>query len=90
MSTVAAPPDAVVLGILLAASLAGFVAAIGLRDFVRSVLAFALGSAILAGAFALLAAPYAAVLELTVGAGLTAVLFLTAITLTTGREDADG
>ena len=86
----AVPPDPTVLAVLLAAALAGFVASIGLRDFVRSVLAFALGSAILAGAFALLAAPYAAVLELTVGAGLTAVLFLTAITLTTGREDADG
>jgi len=86
----AAPPDPILLGILLAASLAGFIAAIGLRDFVRSVLAFALGSAILAGAFAMLAAPYAAVIELTVGAGLTAVLFLTAITLTTGREDDDG
>lgn len=86
----AAPPDAILLGILVAASLAGLVAAIGLRDFVRSVLAFALGSAFLAGAFALLASPYAAVLELTVGAGLTAVLFLTAITLTSGREDDDG
>jgi len=87
---VAALPDPVAFGVLLAVSLAGFIAAIGLRDFVRSVLAFALGSAILAGAFAALAAPYAAVLELTVGAGLTAVLFLTAITLTTGREDPDG
>ena len=86
----AAPPDAILLGILVAASLAGFIAAIALRDFVRSVLAFAMGSAILAGAFALLASPYAAVLELTVGAGLIAVLFLTAITLTSGREDDDG
>ena len=57
-----------------------------LRNLVRAVVAFALSSALLAGIFYLLASPYAAALELTVGAGLVAVLFLVAILLAGGEE----
>jgi len=56
-------------------------------DFVRAVIAFAVGTAVLAGLFAFLGATLAAVLELTAGAGLVSVLFLVAITLTQGREE---
>jgi uncharacterized MnhB-related membrane protein len=67
--------------------IAAFTASIILRDFIQSVIAFALGSALLAGVFSLLGAYFSAVLELTVGAGLTAVLFIVAITLTEGQEE---
>jgi uncharacterized MnhB-related membrane protein len=80
--------DPVVLALLLGPMLVAFVAAIVLRGFIRAVIAFAAGSALLAGLFALLGAFFAAVLELTVGAGLTTVLFLVAITLTHGEEEA--
>ena len=75
-------PDPPVLGIALATASAFYGAALVSRDLVRAVISFALGSAALAAAFATLGAPFAAVLELTVGAGLIAVLFLVAITLT--------
>ncbi len=60
-----------------------------LRNLIRAVVAFALSSALLAGIFYLLASPYAAALELTVGAGLVSVLFLAAILLA-GGEDLEG
>ncbi len=85
----AAIPDPAVLAVMLAAMLSAFAAALRERDFVRAVIAFAAGSAVLAGVFALLGVAFVAVLELAVGAGLTAVLFLVAITLTQGVE-ADG
>jgi len=67
----------------------GFLAlSLHLRDLVRAIASFAAGSAFLAASFFVLQAPFAAVLELTVGAGLIAVLFLVAITLTGGRERA--
>lgn len=81
-------PDATVLAILTGAMIPCFVGSILLRDFIHSIISFALGSALLAGIFALLGAHFSAVLELTVGAGLTAVLFIVAITLTQGREEA--
>ena len=82
----AAIPDPFVLAVALGSMLAAFVLALRERDFVRAVIAFAVGSVILAAVFALLGALFAAVLELAVGAGLTAVLFLVAITLTQGVE----
>lgn len=81
--------DPIVLALVLGPMLVAFVAAIFLRGFIRAVIAFAAGSALLAGMFALLGAFFAAVLELTVGAGLTAVLFLVAITLTQGQEETE-
>jgi NADH:ubiquinone oxidoreductase subunit 6 (subunit J) len=52
----------------------------------RAVFSFAVASASLATLFFLLASPFAAVLELTVGAGLIVVLFLVALTLSMGEE----
>lgn len=80
-------PDPIILGSLVGPMLAAFFAAILFHDFIHSVIAFAAGSALLAAIFALFGAAFAAVLELTVGAGLTAVLFLVAITLTHEKEE---
>lgn len=82
-------PDPGILTLLLAPMLALFLAAIFLRNFVHAIIAFAAGSALLATVFALFGATFAAVLELTVGAGLIAVLFLVAITLSHGTEEED-
>jgi len=60
--------------------------ALHLRDLVRAIASFAAGSAFVAASFFVLSAPFAGVLELTVGAGLIAVLFLVAITLVGGQE----
>jgi len=79
--------DPFVLALIIGPMLVAFLAAIFLKGFIRAVIAFAAGSALLAGVFGLLGAFFAAVIELTVGAGLTAVLFLVAITLTQGKED---
>ena len=51
---------------------AAFGFALQQRDFIRAVIAFASGSAVLAVVFALLGALFVAVLELVVGAGLVA------------------
>jgi multicomponent Na+:H+ antiporter subunit B len=57
------------------------------RNLVREVIALALSSVGLAILFFLLASPYAAVLELVVGSGLVAVLFLVALVLAGGEEE---
>ncbi|OPX64269.1 MULTISPECIES: hydrogenase subunit MbhD domain-containing protein [unclassified Methanoregula] len=57
------------------------------RNLIRAVIAFALSSVGLASLFFLLASPYAAVLELVVGSGLVAVLFLVALVLAGGEEE---
>jgi uncharacterized MnhB-related membrane protein len=57
------------------------------KTLMRAVFSFAAASAFLAMLFFLLASPFAAVLELTVGAGLIVVLFLVALTLSTEDED---
>jgi len=80
-------PATIAIQAFLLVSAFGFLAlSVHLRDLIRAIAAFAAGSAFVAGAFFVLAAPFAGVLELTVGAGLIAVLFLVAITLTGGRE----
>lgn len=82
-------PEPLVVAIqvaLLASSFSLLTLALHLRDLVRAIASFAAGSALLAGSFFLLAAPFAGVLELTVGAGLVAVLFLVAVTLTGLRD----
>jgi len=61
--------------------------AIQQKDLMRAVFAYALASVFLAMLFFLLFSPFAAVLELTVGAGLVVVLFLVALTLSMGAED---
>jgi len=57
------------------------------KNLIRSVIAFAVSSVCLAILFFLLASPYAAVLELVVGGGLVAVLFLVALVLAGGEEE---
>ena len=57
------------------------------KNLIRSVVAFALSSMSLAAIFFMLASPYAGALELTVGAGLVAVLFLVALILAGGEEE---
>ena len=76
----------IVQGTLLASAFGFLALSLHLKALVRAVVAFAIGTALVAAAFFVLAAPFAAVLQLTVGAGLIAVLFLVAITLTGGRE----
>jgi NADH:ubiquinone oxidoreductase subunit 6 (subunit J) len=76
----------------------GFLA-VRMRNLMRAVGAYALSSAFLAALFFLLDSPYAGALELTVGAGLVAVLFLVALVLSgaegtvpprSGVKDASG
>jgi uncharacterized MnhB-related membrane protein len=57
------------------------------KNLIRAVIAFAVSSAGLATLFFVLSSPYAAVLELSVGAGLVAVLFLVALILAGGEEE---
>ena len=64
-----------------------FALSLSLKDLVRAIAAFAGGSALVASSFFLLGAPFAGVFELTVGAGLTAVLFIVAFTLVGGTEE---
>jgi NADH:ubiquinone oxidoreductase subunit 6 (subunit J) len=78
--------DPLVIAVLGIGAVAASVLCFTVRNLVRAVVAFALSSALLAGIFYLLASPYAAALELTVGAGLVAVLFLVAILLAGGEE----
>ena len=62
------------------------VLAIHLRDVLKGALCLAVLSAILAGLFYRFGAPYAAVFELSVCAGLITVLFIAVIALTEARE----
>ena len=57
------------------------------KNLMHAVFSFAVASAFLAMLFFLLTSPFAAVLELTVGAGLIVVLFLVALTLSMGTEN---
>ena len=79
-------PDILVLAALGAATLIAAGIAVLHRNLVRSVAAYAVASAFLAGLFFVLASPFAGALELTVGAGLVAVLFLVALLLAGPEE----
>ena len=57
------------------------------KDLIRAIVSYGVSSAFLATLFFLLASPFAAMLELTVGAGLIVVLFLVALTLSVGTEN---
>src|SRR3972149_2847172 len=61
----AAPPEPFIVALLLGITLAAFLVAIFQKDYVRAVIAFAAGSALLAALFAYPGAPLAAGLELT-------------------------
>ncbi|MGD0079273.1 MAG: NADH-quinone oxidoreductase subunit J [Methanoregula sp.] len=56
-------------------------------NLIRAIVAYAVSSASLAALFFVLSSPYAGALELTVGAGLVAVLFLVVLILTGGEEE---
>ena len=75
-----------ILGATAGATVVLAVVAVSLRNLVRAVVAYALASVLLAALFFQLSSPFAGALELTVGAGLVAVLFLVAITLSGGEE----
>ena len=68
------------IGILLLLSTTVFlIVAIELKELVKATIALGIGSALLASVFYLLNAPYAAVFELSVAAGLVTILLLSAI-----------
>ena len=62
------------------------VIAIELKELVKATIALGIGSALLAVVFYILDAPYAAVFELSVAAGLVTILLLSAI----GMIDKEG
>jgi len=78
--------ELVLMATLGVAAVGMAIVAVALKNLVRSVVAYALASAFLAALFFLLASPFAGALELTVGAGLVAVLFLVALILAGGEE----
>ena len=57
------------------------------KNLIRAIVAYAIASVCLAAIFFVLASPFAGALELTVGAGLVAVLFLVALILSGGEEE---
>jgi NADH:ubiquinone oxidoreductase subunit 6 (subunit J) len=79
--------DFVILLVIGVATVAMALMAVLQKNLIRAVVAFAVSSAGLAALFFLLSSAYAAALELTVGAGLVAVLFLVALILTGGEEE---
>ena len=80
-------PDLVVITGLGTVALVMALVATLQKNLIRAVVAYALASASLAGIFFLLDSPYAGAFELTVGAGLVAVLFLVALVLSGGEEE---
>jgi NADH:ubiquinone oxidoreductase subunit 6 (subunit J) len=79
--------DFFIIFVLSVSTIVTAVIAILQRNLIRAVVAFAVSSACLAAIFFVLASPYAGALELTVGAGLVAVLFLVALILAGGEEE---
>ena len=77
----------VVVSTLGALTILGAGFAVTQTNLLRAVVAYAVSSICLAAIFYLLASPFAAALELTVGAGLVAVLFLVSILLTGAEEE---
>lgn len=81
-------PEYEMLAIAIVCSATVIMAVIAIlhKNLIRAVGAYAISSLSLAGLFFLLSSPYAGALELTVGAGLVAVLFLVALILAGGAE----
>ena len=69
------------------ASVASALVALYHPNLIRSIAAFAVSSICLSGIFFLLSSPFAGALELTVGAGLVAVLFLVSLILSGAEEN---
>lgn len=80
-------PDLLVLSVLGLVTISMAVVAITQKNMVRSIAAYAVCCLSLAMLFFYLASPFAAALELTVGAGLVSVLFLVALILGGGEEE---
>ncbi len=80
-------PDALILSVLGIATIVFAVVAVLHKNLIRSIAAYAIASVCLAAIFFYFASPYAGALELTVGAGLVAVLFLVALILAGGEEE---
>jgi len=75
------------MGLLILLSTTVFlILAIELKELVKATIALGIGSALLASVFYILNAPYAAVFELSVAAGLVTILLLSAI----GMIDKEG
>lgn len=79
--------DFFLMALLGGASIMAALIAILNKNFIRSVIAYAISSICLAALFFMLASPFAGVFELTVGAGLVAALFLVTLILTGGEEE---
>ena len=79
--------DFFIILMLSASTIVTAVTAVLQKNLIRAVIAFAVSSVCLAALFFILASPYAGALELTVGAGLVAVLFLVALILAGGEEE---
>ena len=75
--------------ILLITTTIFIVLAIELKDLVKSSITLGISSAVLAGVFFILNAPYAAVFELSVAAGLVTILLLSAIGMIEKKEGSD-
>ncbi len=82
--------DLLVMTALGCATIVSALIAVMHEDLIRAVTAYAISSVCLAAIFFLLASPFAAALELTVGAGLVAVLFLVALILAGGEAGEAG
>ncbi len=76
-----------ILSALGVATIVMAVVAVLHKNLIRAIAAYAIASACLSAIFFVLASPYAGALELTVGAGLVAVLFLVALILSGGEEE---
>jgi NADH:ubiquinone oxidoreductase subunit 6 (subunit J) len=79
--------DLFIILVLSASTIIMAVTAVLQKNLIRAVIAFAVSSVCLAALFFVLSSPYAGALELTVGAGLVAVLFLVALILAGGEEE---
>jgi NADH-quinone oxidoreductase subunit J len=80
-------PDFFLVSVIGVVTVAMALVAVLQQNLIRAILAFAVSSVGLAALFFVLSSPYAAVLELSVGAGLVAVLFLVALILAGGEEE---
>jgi NADH:ubiquinone oxidoreductase subunit 6 (subunit J) len=79
--------DFLIVSILGMATVVMAVVAMIQKNLIRAIVSYAISSVSLAALFFVLESPYAGALELTVGAGLVAVLFLVALILGGGEEE---
>jgi NADH:ubiquinone oxidoreductase subunit 6 (subunit J) len=79
--------DFFIILVLSASTIVTAVTAVLQKNLIRAVIAFAVSSTGLAALFFMLSSAYAGALELTVGAGLVAVLLLVALVLAGGEEE---